>query len=78
LRSGAKKRFNVATRVATTNERAFTTREDVMRDYASKSEQIRKLRESRLQAAEKLDAEREADAKREAKPLKTATKAEKQ
>ena len=49
-----------------------------MRDYASKSEQIRKLRESRLQAAEKLDAEREADAKHEAKPLKTATKAEKQ
>ena len=48
-----------------------------MRDYASKSDQIRKLRESRLQAAEKLDAEREADAKRATKPLKAAGKAEK-
>jgi hypothetical protein len=66
--------MNVATRVATMPERAPATREDVMRDYASKSEQIRKLRESRLQAAEKLDAEREANAKQDAKPPKTATK----
>ncbi len=50
-----------------------------MRDYSSKSEQIRKLRESRLDAAEKLDAQREADAKRAAKApaAKAAAKTDK-
>jgi hypothetical protein len=40
-----------------------------MRDYATKSEQIRKLRETRALAAERIDAQREADAKKNAEPL---------
>ena len=64
--------------VATRRDYSRAFLETVMAEYSSKSDQIRKLREARVLAAERVDAEREADAKRDSKSpaLKKASKAD--